>query len=52
MNTLDDASLRNLLKQALSGATLLSACGRRKLPAAESGETAEKSRVVVARDVR
>ncbi|MDR3776752.1 MAG: DUF362 domain-containing protein [Terracidiphilus sp.] len=52
MNTLDSASRRDFLKRALSGAAVVSACGVRELLAAEPGETAAKSRVVVARDAQ
>jgi hypothetical protein len=52
MNTLNGASRRDFLKQALAGAAVLSACRRRELQAAEPRELAEKSRVVEARDAQ
>jgi uncharacterized protein (DUF362 family) len=52
MNTLDGASRRKFLMQALTGAAVLSACGGRELLAAEPGEMAAKSRVVVVCDAQ
>jgi hypothetical protein len=50
MNSLDGTNRRDFLKQALSGAAVLSASGGKELLAAEPRETAAKSGVVVARD--
>jgi hypothetical protein len=52
MNSLDGTSRRVFLKQALTGAAVLSACGGKELLAAEPGDLPVQSRVVVARDAQ
>jgi uncharacterized protein (DUF362 family) len=52
MNSLDGASRRDFLKQALSGVAALSTCGGRELLAAGPGDLPIQSRVVVARDAQ